>query len=118
MHHAAYVGTRVLGVAAIYCSSRAAHQSGNLAADGKLAAGARLHDADTLNAANRCRFSPLSTAHVHLGMIDSKCLDLNNDFAWFWLWFRNLLDDQTIQTTEVIEYDGAHEFLLSHPYPV
>jgi hypothetical protein len=40
-------------------------------------------------------------------MIDSKCLDLNNNLAWFWLWFGNLLDDQTIQTSEVIEYDGA-----------
>src|SRR5258708_5197569 len=55
-----------------------------------------------------CRFCPFSAAHVHLGVIDSKCLDMNNDFAWFRLWFRNLLDDQTIQTSEVIEYDGAH----------
>ena len=72
---------RVLGLAAIDGSSQTAHQSGNLAAYGKLAAGTRLHDANTFNTADRRRFGPFSAAHVHLGMIDSKCLDLNNDFC-------------------------------------
>jgi hypothetical protein len=48
-----------------------------------------LHDADAFNAADRRRFCPFSAAHVHFGMINSKCLNLNNDFAWFRLWFRN-----------------------------
>jgi len=74
LYRAANVGTRIFGVAAVDGSSQAAHQSGNLASDCKLAARTRLHNTDTFNAADRGRFSPFSTAHVHFGVIHSNAL--------------------------------------------
>jgi hypothetical protein len=99
----------VLGVAAVDGPPQAAHQCGYLGSDREFAAGAGFDEADALDAADLGGLGPFSPAHVHLGVVYAKRLDLDDDMARLWFGVRELLEYQALRATEFFYYDCTHE---------
>jgi hypothetical protein len=48
--------------------------------------------------------------HVHLGMIETECLDLDDDVAGQGLGLRQIRVDQADGAAELLQEDGSHGF--------
>jgi hypothetical protein len=99
----------VFGVAAIDGAAEAAHQRRHLGPDGKLAAGAGLHQPDALDAAHFRGLGPLAPPHVHLGVVDAERLDLDDDVTRLRLRVGNLLVNEAVEASELLQDDCAHD---------
>jgi hypothetical protein len=89
----------VFGIAAIDGAPEAPHQRGDLGADGKLAAGAGVHQPDALDPDHVRRLGPLASAHVHLGVIEAERFDCDHDMASQRL--RQIRIDQAVEAAEL-----------------
>ena len=87
---------------------RPAHQGRHLRPDRELAARAGLHDADALDAADLGDLGPLAPTHVHLGVIEAERLDLDDDVAGFRLRLGNILVNEAVEPSELLDHDGTH----------
>src|SRR5215472_2454652 len=49
-----------------------------------------------------------AASHVHLGVVDAKRLDLDDDMSGFGLGLGNVLVDQAVEAAEFLRHDRAH----------
>src|SRR5262249_23719999 len=93
---------------AIDGASEAAHQCRNLGTDRELAAGASVHQPDALDAAHRRSLGPLTSTHMHFGVVEAERLDLDDDMTGQRLGLRQVLVEQAVRSTELPDDDGTH----------
>src|SRR5262249_29126751 len=98
----------IFGVTAIDGAPEPAHQCCDLGADRELASRAGLHQADAFDAADLCSLGPFASTHVHLGMVETECLDLNDDVAGLRLRRWQLCVDEAVRAAEFLDDDGTH----------
>jgi hypothetical protein len=53
--------------------------------------------------------APLPSAHVHLGVVDAKGFDPDNDVAGHGLGLGDVLVDEAVLAAEFLENDGTHD---------
>jgi len=58
--------------------------------------------------------SPLAAAHVHLGVVDTECLDLDDDLPGDGLRLWQLLVDEAVRPAELLDDDRAHAVRIKH----
>src|SRR5262249_41828084 len=98
----------VFGIAAIDGAPETAHQRGNFGPDWELAAGAGFHQPDAFDADDLRRLGPLASAHVQLGMIETECLDFDDDLAGQGFRLRQIRIDQALGAAELLQDDRTH----------
>jgi len=102
-------GARVyLGVAAVARPAQPAHQRRYLGPRAELTAGARLDDADALDATDVGDLGPLPLPHVQLGVVQAERLDLDNCMSGFRFRLRDLPDDQLLWAAKPRPQNRAH----------
>jgi hypothetical protein len=89
--------------------AKPAHQSGHLRAHWKLAARTGFDEADAFDTAHGSRLRPLAAAHMHLGMVDAKGLDLNDNVICLRLWFGDVVVNEAVEAAEFFENNSAHD---------
>jgi hypothetical protein len=67
-----------------------------------------MNEANTLDAANRCSFGPLSFAHMGFGMVNAECFHFDKNGAWLRYRIRQILNDQAIETPKLFDDDCSH----------
>src|SRR5207245_8865870 len=71
-----------------------------------------LHDALPIYSGD---LAPQAFAHVGFGVIQPKCLDLDDDLTRFGLGLRKIFNDELFRTTVLVDHNGTHTAVsLSH----
>src|SRR5262249_25097367 len=107
----------IFGVTAIDRATEPAHQCCDLGTDRELASRAGLHQTDAFDAADLCSLGPFASAHVHLGVVETEGLDLDDDVAKLGLRLWQLGVDEAVRTAEFLDDDGTHCVLSRNLIP-